>query len=90
MDGLRWVGWRSMGALVLLLSVGSGCGDDGPSPAPDSGVSPDGEVPGDACDVANGGCDALTSCDDSSGAVVCGGCPSGYGRPGGPCGRHQI
>jgi len=30
------------------------------------------------CFVDNGGCDALVTCDDSGGPVVCGDCPSGY------------
>ena len=32
----------------------------------------------DPCTDNNGGCDALTTCDSSSGSVVCGACPSGY------------
>ncbi|MCB9626505.1 MAG: DUF1566 domain-containing protein [Sandaracinaceae bacterium] len=31
-----------------------------------------------SCRTLNGGCDPLTACDDTSGQVVCGPCPSGY------------
>lgn len=31
-----------------------------------------------SCAVGNGGCDALTTCSESNGAIFCGACPSGY------------
>ena len=46
----------------------------------DAGVADAGEVfdGGSPCDLANGGCDPLTTCDDTDGGVTCSPCPAGY------------
>ncbi|PZR16554.1 MAG: hypothetical protein DI536_05145, partial [Archangium gephyra] len=46
----------------------------------DAGVADAGEVfdGGSPCDLANGGCDPLTTCDDTDSGVTCSPCPAGY------------
>ncbi|MFT6398352.1 MAG: hypothetical protein ACJAYU_003110 [Bradymonadia bacterium] len=43
-----------------------------------SGNGEDGCADINECDVANGGCDPLTSCSNTAGSRTCSSCPSGY------------
>ncbi len=67
---------RSAVWLALMLGVAAGC-SGGSGGMDDAGVDPDAGDQ-DLCATDNGGCDALTTCSDDTGSVVCGACPSGY------------
>jgi hypothetical protein len=88
----------SLCAFGIIASLAVSCSDDPASSGttvnntqPDTGVETDtgmvevdagSDASGASCAEDNGGCDALATCSDDTGDVVCGDCPEGYSGTG--------
>lgn len=69
---------------IFFVFAFAACGESTPIELDDSGTiddagpRPDATEEEDLCEIDNGGCDPLTECTFSDGAVSCGVCPEGY------------